>query len=725
MTADRIVHKTCNLCEAMCGLLVEVRENQVVRIRADDEDFFSRGHICPKAIALKEIQEDPDRLRRPIRRGKNGWEEISWEEAFEEVAENIVRIQRRDGDDAVGVYLGNPGAHNFGTVAYITFLFQALATRNRYSASSVDQNPKHASSLFLFGNIFSIPIPDLNRTHFMLMLGANPVVSNGSLMSAPGFRRRIRELKARGGRFVVVDPRRTETAALADEHLFIRPGGDAALLASLVHVIQDEKLGREVHFAERLDGLQELAEALRPFAPEAVAHSIGIDAETIRRLARDLAAAPSAVCYGRVGASQNPYATLANWLIDVLNIVTGNLDRPGGAMFPTAAVDLPGLIEMRGGSEPAIGWHTRVRGAPAFNSEQPAACMAEEMLTTGPGQLRAMLTTNGNPILSTPNGRQLDRAFEQLEYCAAIDLYVNETTRHANVILPPSWSLEHDNYEVIFHLFAVHNSAKYSQRVLEPAADARDEWEIILELALRILEKKAGSALARVGLRCLRRTIRFFAPRRVLGWMLRLGPYGDGFRPWRSGLRVADLVAQPGGIDLGPLVPSIDRVLRSGSGRVDLCHPVMKEELERLAGERAEGFVPAGLVLIGRRDVRTNNSWLHNVPMSVKGRDRCTLLINPDDAAERRLAHGDPVRISTRVGSLVAPLEVSDEIMQGVVSLPHGWGHDRPGMRLHLARANARVSLNDLTDDRLLEPVVGNAILNGVPVRVEAARPLD
>lgn len=723
MARSVTVHRTCNLCEATCGLLLDVEDERVVRIRADEEDPFSRGHICAKAVALKQIQEDPDRLRRPVRRTANGWEEISWEVALDEVAENLARIQRRDGNDAVGIYLGNPAAHNFGTLIYITFLFQALDTRNRYSASSVDQNPKHASSLFLFGNIFSIPIPDLDRTRFLLMLGANPMVSNGSLMTAPGFRRRVRALKQRGGRFVVVDPRRTETAAIADEHLFLPPGRDAFLLAALVHVVLEEKLGRPCHFADRLEGAAQLGKILADFSPEAVEERLQIPAARVRGLAREFAAAPSAVCYGRVGTSQNPYGTLASWLIDVLNIVTGNLDREGGAMFPTPAVDLRELIRMRGGDGPAIGWRTRVRGAPAFNGEQPAACMSEEMLTPGPGQIRAMLTSNGNPVLSTPNGRKLERGFEALEYCAAIDIYRNETTRHANIILPPTWSLEHDNYEVLFHLFAVRNTAKYSAAVIAPEPGALHEWEIQLELALRIMEKKSVRPHVRLALRALRRAKGFFHTRRVLDWMLRIGPHGDGFRPWRRGLRLADLIAEPKGRDLGPLEPCLDRILQTSSGRIDLAHASMQGELRRLAAELKAPPTPASadLLLIGRRDARSNNSWLHNAPLAVAGRNRCTLRMHPADAEERELANGQAVRIRSRVGEVVAALQVTDELMRGVVSLPHGWGHHRPGTAMRVAEAHAHVSVNDLSDEQMLEPVVGNAVLNGVPVRVGAA----
>jgi len=657
--------KTCNLCEAGCGLRVDVEDGRVARIRGDEDDPQSRGFLCPKAFALAEVQEDPDRLRRPVRRTPEGWQEISWEEALEEVAGRLADIQLRDGDDAVGMYLGNPGAHNFGTVAYVTFVRRALATRNQYTASSCDQNPKHAASLYLFGNVFKIAIPDVDHTDFFLVLGANPVVSNGSLMTAPDPRRRIRALKERGGRLVVVDPRRTETAALADEHLFIRPGADALLLAALVHVVIEEGLGRESHLDPLTRGRDALAAAVARFSPEAVTAATGIPAERIRTLARGFAGAERAVCYGRVGTSLTGFATLASWLVDVLNLLTGNLDRPGGALHATPAVDLASLTELVPDDGARQGWRTRVRGAPAFNGEQPAACLAEEIRTPGPGRVRGMLTVAGNPVLSTPNGREVDRAFEDLEFHAAVDIYCNETTRHADVILPPTWSLEHDNYEIVFHQFAVHNFARYTPPVLSPPPGALREWEILFELGTRIAEKKAKGRLAKLGFRSLRRLRGFLHTRRMLDWMLRVGPHGDGFLPWRRGLRVADLLASPRGVDLGPLRPSLVAWLEAHQAGIDLAHPVPLAELERLAaGSPVEDD---GLLLIGRRDLRTNNSWLHNAPLAVAGRDRCTLLMHPDDALARDLVDAGTVRIRSRVGEVVARLEVSDEMMPGVV----------------------------------------------------------
>lgn len=717
----RIVHKTCNLCEAMCGLRIEVRGQEIGRIEGDPDDPYSRGAICPKAVALGEIHRDPDRLTQPLRRRGNDWEEIGWEEALGETAERIAKIQRQHGDDSVALYIGNPTAHNLGVLFGLTPFTRVLGTRSRFSASSLDQNPKHASSLLLFGHWLHIPIPDVERTSFMLMLGANPVVSGGSLMSAPRFSATIRRLQERGGRLVVVDPRRSETAKLADEHLFIRPGADGWLLAALVHTVLDEKLGRESPAGEKVDGRDGLAEALAPFSPEAVESTLGIDAARVRGLARAFAAAPSAVCYGRIGTCVHPYGTLNSWLVDVLNLLTGNLDRPGGVMFPQPALDFAGLITAAGDSGQLRTGRTRVRGAPIFNGDVPTACLAEEIATPGPGQIRGLLTVAGNPVLSAPNGAALGRTMQGLAFYAAVDFYLNETTRHADMILPPSGSLEHDNYEALFHGFAIRNTAKFSPAAVPPAPGQLDDFELLVDLALRLAARKGGAA-RRLGLGLLRRRVPKL--RTLIDLGLRLGPYGDGLRPWRSGLRLRDLEASPSGIDFGPLEPGLERILCTPGGRIDLAPEPMRAELTRLAAELAApaaSLEPDVLQLIGRRDLRTCNSWMHNTRVGTKGRERCTLLMHPDDASARGLTDGQVVRISSRVGQLEAPLELTADLLLGVVSLPHGWGHRGPGLRMAVAEAHPGVSCNDLVDDLVLEPVVGNAIFNGVPVRVEAA----
>ncbi len=712
-----IVHKTCNLCEAMCGLRIEVKGREVGRIEGDPEDPYSHGALCPKAVALGEIQHDPDRLTRPLRKRGGDWEEIGWEDALGETAERVAGLQRRHGDDAVALYIGNPSAHSLGILFGLTPFGMALGSRSRYSASSLDQNPKHASSLMLFGHWLHLPIPDVERTDFLLMLGANPVVSGGSLMSAPRFDDTIRRLHARGGRLVVVDPRRSETARMADEHWSLPPGADGWLLAALVHTVLEEKLGRGSPAAERAHGRAALAAAVAPFTPEAVHPAIGLPAARIRELARAFAAAPRAVCYGRVGTCQHPFGTLNSWLVDVLNLLTGNLDRPGGAMFPRPALDLAGLITLRGDTGQLHTGRTRVRGAPIFNGDAPTACLAEEIATPGPGQVRGLLTVAGNPVLSAPNGPALARAMEGLDFQAAVDFYLNETTRHADLVLPPSWSLEHDNYEALFHGFAIRNTAKLSPAALEPAPGQPDDYEMLVDLALRLGARKGGP-LRRRALNLLRRRVPKL--RTLLDLGLRMGPHGDGFRPWRRGLRLRDLEAQPSGIDLGPLEPGLDRVLCTPDQRIDLAPEPMRAELARLAAELpAAPISPPGLRLIGRRDVRTCNSWLHNTRVGTKGRERCTLQMHPDDAAERGLLDRKVVRIVSRVGAVEAPLELSTDLRPGVVSLPHGWGHRGPGLRMALAEAHPGVSCNDLVDDAVLEPVVGNAVFNGVPVTIE------
>ena len=717
----RIVPKTCNLCEAMCGLQIEVDANRVVRIQPDVHDPLSMGHVCPKSIALKEILEDPDRLKRPVKCTPTGWQEIGWEEALDLAATRLADIQLEHGDDAVASYLGNPGAHDFGIVMYLVPLYRALSSRNRYSASSLDQNPKHAACFLLYGNWLRIPVPDIDRTDFMLVLGANPVVSGGSLMSAPGFKRRVRALHERGGQLVVVDPRRSETAELADEHVAIAPGHDALLLAALVHTVLDEGLTRDRGAARFAKGLDALAPQLAPFAPERVAERLGLRPEAIRDLARRFAAAERAVCYGRIGTCTQVHGTLASWLVDVLNIVTGNLDHEGGALFTEPAVDLAGIARARGSLGSLDAWRTRVRGAPVFSEEQPTACLAEEITTPGDGQVRGLITVAGNPASSAPNAGALDSALGALEFQVAIDFYVNETTRHADLILPPTWSLEHDNYEVLFHGFAVRNTARFSPTVIEPEPGTKHDWEILLDLAWRIATRKA-SGPRRAWTALLGKLRHVPTPRRVLDWALWLGPHGRGMLPWqKEGLCLQDLEHAPHGRDLGPLMPRGRDVLDTGDQRIDLAHPVMIDALARLADTPAPERPEDALWLIGRRDVRTNNSWLHNTRMSAKGRDRCTVWMHPDDAAKRGLETGTRVRVASRVGAVEAALELRDDLMPGVVSVPHGWGHDRPGMQLSVASERPGVNCNLLTDDAELEPIVGNAVFNGVPVRVTAA----
>ena len=704
-------YRACNLCEATCGIEIEVRNGAITSIRGDREDPFSRGHICPKAVALQDIHDDPDRLRHPMRRTRDGdWEPIEWETAFDLTAEGIRKVQHDHGLDAVGVYLGNPNVHNWGSLLYGPPLMRSLGTSNLFSATSVDQLPHHVAATLMFGHKLLLPVPDIDRTQHLLVLGANPVVSNGSMMTAPGIKRRLEELKKRGGRLVVIDPRRSETARIADQHHFIHPGTDALLLMALLQVVFDEGLERLRRAGEFCDGLETVRSVVVDFPPEHVAPIVGIGAEAIRTMAREFATADSAVCYGRIGVSTQIFGTLCQWLINVLNIVTGNLDRPGGAMFTRPAVDL--VASTGRGS---LGRRSsRVRGLPGFGGELPVAALAEEILTDGPGQIRALMTVAGNPVLSTPNGVQLERALAELDFMVSIDYYLNETTRHANIILPPTTALEHDHYDLVFNLLAVRNTAKYSPPLFDPDPAARHDWQILAELHRRL---DRGQLTAR----WKRRLRSKLGPRRILDLGLRFGPHGAGLRPFASGLTLKRLEKNPHGLDLGPLEPCLPERLRTREQRIELSPQPFVDDVKRLEQQLDASLPGASLVLIGRRQLRSNNSWMHNFRRLMGGKDRCTLLMHPDDASDQGLEDSQRVVVVSRTGRIEAQLQLSDEMMHGVVSLPHGWGHHRDGTRLPTAEQNPGASLNDVTDEQLVDPLCGNAVLSGLPVRIERA----
>jgi anaerobic selenocysteine-containing dehydrogenase len=711
--AEHTHYRTCHLCEAICGVEIRLRGSEILSIRGDEKDPFSRGHICPKALGLKDVHEDPDRLRRPMRRTATGWEEVSWEEALDEVAARLVAVQREHGADAVATYIGNPQAHNYsGLLGGVRFL-RALRSRNRYSATSVDQLPHHLTAYLLYGHQLMIPVPDIDRTQFFLVVGGNPVVSNGSLMTAPDVTRRLKDLRARGGRLVVVDPRRTETADLADTHLFVTPGSDALLLLSMLQVLFADKRVAPGALAGFIDGVETIGELVRPFTPESTAAATGIDAEAVRRLTRDFAASPAAVCYGRMGVSTQRFGALCQWLIQLLNMLTGNLDRVGGAMFTRPAFDMVGLGGAFGQPGSFGKRRTRVRGLPEFGSEFPVSALAEEILAPGQGQIRALVTSAGNPVLSTPNGRKLEQALGQLDFMVSIDPYLNETTRHAHLILPPTSGLERDHFDLVFHVLAVRNTVKYSKPLFDKPRGVLHDWEIFHRLTARIGELDPAR---RPGLSS-RLMSRWLTPKRSVALGIRLSSRGAGWNPFSRGLTLSKVAAQPHGIDLGPLEPCLPRRLKTPARRIDLAPKPLVADLQRLSAA-AQSATAGVLHLIGRRDPRTNNSWLHNSRRFVKGPQRCTLLMHPADAAARGLAAGDVATVTSRSGSVDITVEPSDEMMRGVVSIPHGWGHHRPGTRLQVASAHAGVSVNDLTDETFIDELCGNAALNGVAVTI-------
>ncbi|MDP3498818.1 MAG: molybdopterin-dependent oxidoreductase [Myxococcales bacterium] len=701
-------HRACNLCEAMCGLRIETDGVRVTSIRGDENDPFSKGYLCPKATALKDLHEDPDRLKQPMRRDGTQWKTIGWDEALDETATRLHDVQTRHGRNAVATYLGNPTTHNTGALLFGPSFLRALGTRSRFSATSVDQLPHMLAAHWMFGHQLLLPVPDVDRTDFFLVLGANPLASNGSLMTAPGMRHRLDALKQRGGTLVVVDPRRSETAARADQHHFIRPGTDALLLLALLHEVLASPLKPHVK-VDQLHGLDEVRTLVKRFTPESVSGATGLTAETIRTLAQRFASAPSAVCYGRIGTSVQSFGTLCAWLITVLNVVTGNLDRPGGAMFPMPPFDprwLPRPMSVGPGSYGR--WRSRVRGLPEVGGELPVSVLAEELLTPGEGQLRALVTFAGNPVLSTPNGAQLDRALEGLDFMVSIDPYLNETTRHAHLILPPPSPLERVHFDVVFPMLAVRTVARHADALFDPGPTARHDWQILIGLGKRLDALRSAGVRAALTWSVMER----LGPKRLLDLGLRLGARGG-----RGGLSLKKVVAHVHGLDLGALEPALHLRLKTKSGRIELYPPHLADDVARL-----EAAVPSeGLVLINRRHTRDCNSWLHNVPRLVSGADRCTLLMNPADASARNLVDGAKVTVRSRVGEVTVPLQLSDEVMAGVVSLPHGYGHAREGIRLQVAAEHAGASVNDLSDDQRVDALSGNAALSGVPVQVAAA----
>lgn len=732
---ERVAHRICPLCEACCGLELGIREGRVVTIRGHEADPFSQGFICPKGAALGDLHDDPDRLRAPLVKRGGTHVEVSWDEAFAEIERRLPPIVAAHGRDAVALSIGNPVAHKFGLLLYGARLGRALGTKNIYSASTLDQMPKQLSAGLMFGQWLTIPVPDIERTQLLVILGANPMVSNGSLWTVPDFRGKAKAMKARGGKLVVIDPRRTETAALADQHLFIRPGADVFLLLGMVNMLFAEGLVRLGRLAPHVAGLEELERAASDFAPERVAPRCGIDAAAIRELARALATTERAAIYGRIGTCTQEYGTLASWLVDVLNVLTGHLDAPGGAMFPKAAAFAANTMGAPGrGKGITIGRRTsRVSRAPEVFGELPMGCLAEEIETPGEGQVKALISIASNPVLSAPNGPRLATALARLELMISVDIYLNETTRHADVILPGLSPLEEAHFDVALPQLAWRNAARYSAPVFAPPPDRPAEWQILLRLAAIAAGRGAGADLrafddeltlgdvqrvagpqAELVMRALGDTT---GPERLLDLALRGGPYGDKFGFVPDGLTLARLKASPAGIDLGPLDARIPEVLRTPSGKIELAPPMLVDDLSRARADLARP-VPE-LVIVGRRQLRSNNSWMHNLPTLAKGPFRCVALVHPADAQRLGLADGGRARIANAGRSIEVVVEVSDEMMPGVVSLPHGWGHDQPGTRMAVAAERPGANLNAILDEHRRDPLSGNAVLSGVPIAME------
>ncbi len=732
--------RICPLCEATCGLVLSIDDGRISGARGDRDDVFSHGFICPKGASFAELDNDPDRLTQPMVRRDGELLETTWEDAFAAVAEGLGRVIADTGGSSVGVYLGNPNAHTIAGALYGPAVIRALGTRAIFSASTLDQMPKHIACGYLYGNPLAFTVPDLDRTDYLVIIGANPLVSNGSLATAADFGGRLKALRRRGGKLIVLDPNRTRTAEMADRHLAVRPGTDGALLFAIVHVLFDEDLVDLGRLADHVVGIEQVRAAAADFGPETVAGHCGVSAQEIRTLAREIATARTAAVYGRIGTSTVDFGTITSWLVDVVNILTGNLDRPGGVMFassPIAAAPRPA----RPGRGFTTGrWHSRVSGHPEALSELPTIAMPEEIETPGDGQIRAVITIAGNPVLSAPDGPRLSEALETVDFMLSVDPYLNETTRHADVILPPPPPSRAAHLDIALSGAVVRNNARYSPPAL-PLADGRpDECEILARVALIALGLGTDADPALVDDQVITATLARevadpYSPvadrsaeeltamlpdgpgyERRLDMMLRLGPFGDAFGTKPEGLNLARLKDNPHGIDLGALTSRIPEILRTPSGMVELAPETILADVPRLLAslDSEDGFL-----LIGRRHLRSNNSWMHNLPALSGGSNRCTLQIHPDDAS--RLGVTDLAVVTGPGGKLEVPVEITDAIRPGVVSLPHGWGHSAPGTRMSVAAGHPGVNVNSLFDDSLMDPLSGTAVLNGVPVEVTAA----
>lgn len=695
-------YRTCNLCEAICGLEITIENNKVISIQGDKNDPFSKGHICPKAVALQDIHEDPDRLKFPIKKINGEWKSIRWEEAFEFVANKLYDIQSKHGNDSVGIYQGNPSVHNLGTSLFSPNFVRALKTKNRFSATSVDQLAHHLAGEFMLGHMNLIPVPDIDHTDFWVIMGGNPLVSNGSLMTAPNVSGRLRDIQKRGGKVIVIDPRRTETADKADQHIFVKPGSDIFILLSIIrHVLQND-LSNLGHLKELVnnDDIESIKELTAPYSFENASKRTGIAAEVLEALANEYVNAQKAVWYGRLGISANKYGALCHWAINTLNILTGHFDTAGGSMLTSAAVN---LAQGKSRTPKFNRWQSRVKGLPETGGELPSACIADEILTPGEGQIKAFITSCGNPVLSVPNGKKLDEAFESLEFMVSIDIYLNETTRHADIILPPATGLETAHYPTAFHNLAVRNTANYSEAVFEKDPEGMYDYEIFKGLQ-KALEKLTLS------LEDQSRNEAYYSltPEDMLGFALQSGT---------TGITLKDLKNHPSGIDLGPLKSIFPGRLLTDDKKIHLLPDIYRDQLKKIAVETEKNN---GLLLIGRRHLRSNNSWLHNSYRMVKGRERCTLLIHPKDAEETGVKNDQWATIKSEIGEVRIKVEISDEMMPGTVSIPHGWGHNRAGIKMRVAQDHAGISLNDLIDNDLVDPLCGVSIINGIPISIGA-----
>ena len=759
-TMESFTHyRTCNLCEAMCGVAIHVENNEISSIKGDPDDPFSKGHICAKALALKDIQTDPDRLKQPLMKTKDGWKEISWNRAFDLVANKAKDIQKMHGKNALGAYFGNPNTHHHGNALFLLPFIQALKTKNRFSATSNDQLPHMQANLELFGNQYLFPVPDIDHMDLFILLGSNPAASNGSLMSAPDYTSRLKKISQRG-ETILIDPRKTETAKVCSQHLFIKPGTDAFLLLGILNTLFAENLIEAGRLHPHMEGIAEIQLICAEFNPELVSPITGIATDKIIELARKLANTPRACLFGRMGTSTQEFGGLATWLIYVINALTNHLDERGGLMFTKPAADMIEISDWLG-QKGHMNRYKSVSGLPEFGGELPSSAMADQILLDSDEQIKMMFVIAGNPILSSSNSQRLDEAFKSLDFMVSIDFYLNETSRHADIILPPTAPLEQSHYDLVFNLISVRNVAKYSPALFENDKNTRHDWQILLELKKRL---ESLDIISRAKELTSYQVLKRMGPDGILDLILRTGPYGtqlpgtsqsgrflvdaiQGVLPSKhpikkildlspygtpnrslsKGLCLSSLLNYPHGIDLGPLQSRLPERLYTPKKRIRLA-PIsylkdmtrLRKSMDKELSEQQPNKPSKDLLLIGRRHVRSNNSWLHNSQRLVKGKNRCTLMIHPNDAKKAKLKEGDTALIESRVGMLHIETQITEDMMQGVISIPHGWGHSMPDIQLQVASKYPGVNLNTLSDDQFIDKLTGTAAFNGVPVSVKA-----
>jgi anaerobic selenocysteine-containing dehydrogenase len=714
MANSKTHYRACNVCEATCGLEIKYQDNEILSIKGDKNDPLSKGHICPKGVALQDVYYDPDRLKQPLMKTADGWQKISWDKAFKQVAKHIKKIQKEHGKDAVALYFGNPTVHNLGAMLFLPMFSKMLKTKNRYSATSLDQLPDQLAAYLMFGHQLMVPVPDLDRTQCLLIIGANPVVSNGSMMTAPKVAQRLKDIKKRGGKIINVDPRFTETSKISDQHIFITPATDVYLLLAMINEVFNRDLVDIKHVEKYLQGFAEIETLVKPYTPANVADITGIDATIITDLVATFCQASSACCYTRFGASTQKFGTLTQWLGNVLNIITGNIDKEGGVMFSKPAVDILASARRNKGKKLFAKFHSRIRKLPSFMGELPVSTLAEEILTEGDGQIKMLISNSGNPVLSTPNGQKMDQALASLDYMVAIDFYLNESSRHANIILPPTSALERPHYNLAFHTLAIQNTAKYSDVLFKPAENTRSDMQIFTELWSCL---QPTGVLDRIKTWYTKRVIYKKGEAGMVDMGLQKGPY--------AGLNLKKLKAAKHGLDLGALKPCLPDRLFTVDKQIHLFPEEIKTDMDRMAQnfENAkQQKSPYDMLLIGRRDPRTNNSWMHNSHRLVKGKPRCLAIINKADAQKHQLQEGDSIKVVSQTNELVISVTITENIKAGIISIPHGWGHNQPDTKLSIANKHPGVNINNLMNDTEIDELSGNAVLAGVPIRIEVIR---